>query len=405
MFFTTGSGKNIIVSIFGLLLFVFGALAQIPSSVIPNGVGVNIHFVTGQTEDLDMIQAAGFKFIRMDFAWDATEPKPGQYDWKAYDELTANLDRRGIRAIYILDYVNAAYEGTVDATHPFTHEKQEHTASPRNPASIAAFAKWSAAAAKHFHGHHILWEIYNEPNGFFWKPAPNAKEYAALALATSKAIKEAQPDATVVAPALAGFEWPFFETLFQSGALQYLDAITVHPYRDPRMPPETATPDYKKLRDMIARYAPSGKKNMPILSGEWGYSTWKHGVSLDEQAAYAVRQQLVDLLNNVPLSIWYDWKNDGLDPNENEHNFGTVQNDLQPKPAYTALKNMFRELSGYKLERRFDQGDDKDYVLLFASGKKQKLAAWTTGAPHAITLKLTGKKVAVGSLPTYVPIN
>jgi hypothetical protein len=341
----------------------------------------------------------------MDFAWDATEPKRGEYDWKAYDELTANLDRRGIRAIYILDYVNAAYENTVDATHPFTHEKQQHTASPRNPESIAAFARWAVAAAKHFHGHHILWEIYNEPNGFFWKPAPNAKEYAALALATSKAIKEAQPDATVVAPALAGFEWPFFEILFQSGALQYLDAITVHPYRDPRMPPETVTPDYKKLRELITRYAPSGKKNMPILSGEWGYSTFTHGVSLEEQAAYAVRQQFVNLLNNVPLSIWYDWKNDGLDPNENENNFGTVQNDLQPKPAYIALRNMVRELKGYKLERRLDQGDGKDYALLFKSGKKQKIAAWTTGTPHTITLKLTGKKVAVGLLPTYVPVN
>ena len=207
-----------------------------------------------------MIAAGGFKFVRMDFSWDSTEPKRGQYDWKAYDELTANLERRGISAIYILDYVNAAYEETVDATHPFTHESQKHTASPRHPESIAAFARWAAAAAKHFHGHHILWEIYNEPNGFFWKPKPDAKEYAALALATAKAINEAEPKATVVAPALSGFEWPFFETLFKSGALQYLDAITVHPYREQRMSPETAAPDYKKLREMIARYAPCRKE-------------------------------------------------------------------------------------------------------------------------------------------------
>jgi polysaccharide biosynthesis protein PslG len=386
-------------------MFSLAAFAQIPNGVVPGGVGVNIHFVTGHTEDLDLIAAAGFKFIRMDFSWDSTEPKRGEYNWQSYDELTANLDKRGIRAIYILDYVNAAYEQTVDATHPFTHEAQKHTASPRNPESIAAFARWSAAAAKHFHGHQILWEIYNEPNGFFWKPKPDAKEYAALALATAKAIKETEPTESVVAPALSGFEWPFFETLFKSGALQYLDAITVHPYRDPRMPPETATPDYKKLREMITKYAPDGKKNMPILSGEWGYSTHTRGVSLEEQGAYIVRQQLVNLLNRVPLSIWYDWKNDGEDANENEHNFGTVTYDLQPKPAYIALRNMVRELDGYKLERRVDLGDDKDYALVFASGKKQKVVAWTTAAPHTLTLKLTGKKVAVGLLPVYVPVN
>ncbi len=403
-FITTAFGK-VRLAVVALLMLAWPAVAQIPNGVIPSGVGVNIHFVTGQTEDLDMIAAAGFKFIRMDFAWDATEPKRGEYDWNGYDELTANLEKRGIRAIYILDYVNAAYEKTVNATHPFTHEAQQHTASPRNPESIAAFARWSAAAAKHFHGHHILWEIYNEPNGFFWKPKPDAKEYAALALATAKAIKEAEPSATVVAPALSGFEWPFFETLFKSGTLQYLDAITVHPYRDPRMPPETATPDYKKLREMISKYAPDGKKNMPILSGEWGYSTFAHGVSLEEQGAYIVRQQLVNLLNGVPLSIWYDWKNDGHDANENEHNFGTVTFDLQPKPAYIALRNMVRELDGYKLERRVDQTDEKDYVLLFSKGKKRKLAAWSTVSPHSISLKLTKTTMNVGLLPVYIEVS
>jgi hypothetical protein len=176
----------------------------------------------------------------------------------------------------------------------------------------------------------------------------------------------------------------------------------VHPYRDPRMPPETAASDYKKLRELIARYAPPEKKNMPILSGEWGYSTHTHGVSLEEQAAYIVRQQLSNLLNGVPLSIWYDWKNDGLDRNENEHNFGTVSYDLKPKPAYIELRNMVRELNGYKLERRLDQKDDKDFVLLFSSGKKRKIAAWTTVAPHAIEIKYTGKKATVGLMPIYI---
>src|SRR4051812_21903550 len=202
----TAFGKSC-AAVFATLLLPLFAAAQIPSPVIPNGVGVNIHFVTGQKEDLDLIAAAGFKFIRMDFSWEATEPKRGEYNWKGYDELTANLERRGIRAIYILDYVHAAYEETVDATHPFTREKQKHTASPRHPESIAAFARWSAAAAKHFHGHHILWEIYNEPNGFFWKPSPDANEYSALALATAKKIKETEPNSTVVAPAMSGFAW------------------------------------------------------------------------------------------------------------------------------------------------------------------------------------------------------
>ena len=32
--------------------------AEIPEPILPAGVGVNIHFVTGQEQDLDMIAAA-----------------------------------------------------------------------------------------------------------------------------------------------------------------------------------------------------------------------------------------------------------------------------------------------------------------------------------------------------------
>ena len=154
----------------------------------------------------------------------------------------------------------------------------------------------------------MLWEIWNEPNGNFWSPKPDAQQYTALALATAKAIREAEPQATIIGPASSGFPWEFLETFLKSGVLEYLDAVSVHPYRNPRKPPETAAADYQKLRTMIERYAPASKKDkLPILSGEWGYSTWKHGVSLETQAAFAARQQLSNLLNGVPLSIWYDW--------------------------------------------------------------------------------------------------
>jgi hypothetical protein len=190
----------------GLLPAALGA--QIPPAVIPAGVGVNIHFVTGHARDLDLITRGGFKFVRMDFGWEATERKAGVYDWTKYDELTAHLEQRGLRAIYILDYVNKLYEPMVDARRAVGEPAPErHLASPRHPQSVAAFARWSAAAARHFQGRHILWEIYNEPNGGFWRPKPDAAEYTTMALATAKAIRAAAPSATIIAPAMAGFDW------------------------------------------------------------------------------------------------------------------------------------------------------------------------------------------------------
>ena len=366
---------------------------EIPEAVTPAGVGVNIHFVTGHEKDLDLIAAAGFRFIRMDFGWSAIETEKGKYNWSEYEALVKNLAERGIRAVFILDYSNPLYEQEVTSTNPLTHQSHRTTASPQHPESIAAFAAWAAAAAQRFHGKHILWELWNEPNIDFWSPKPDVRQYSALAVAAAKAIRQADPGATIIGPASSGFPWEFLETFFQSGILGYLDAVSIHPYREPKRGPETATADYAKLRALIDNHTPPSKKGpIPILSGEWGYSSWERGVTPETQADFIVRQQLANLLNHVPLSIWYDWKNDGDDPKENEHNFGTVQPDLTPKPAYQAIKVFTRELGGYRVERRVQTENEKDYVLVFAAADgKQKLAAWTTSEPHRIKVKLTGK--------------
>lgn len=375
------------------LLSVAATAAELPELIFPEGVGVNIHFVTEHTNDLDLIAAAGFKFVRMDFSWESTERKKGEYTWGDYEELTANLEKHGLRAIYILDYSNDLYEERVSSLHAITHEEQRGTASPQHPKSIAAYARWAAAAVEHFRGQHVIWEIWNEPNGYFWKPKPDVKQYLTLALAAAKAIRTQVPKAKIIGPATSGFDWPFMEEFLKSGVLEYLDAVSVHPYRDPGTPPETVTEDYKKLREMIGRLAPGGKKNLPIISGEWGYSSSTAGVLQEVQAQYLVRQQLVNMLNEVPLSIWYDWKNDGLDRGDNEHNFGTVTADLKPKPAYVAVKTLTHELSGYRILRRIEM-DPKDYVLVCVNGSGGcKMVGWTTAKAHSVGVEMPFKSV------------
>jgi len=374
----------------------------LPDLTIPSGVGVNIHFISGHEQDLTMISAAGFKWVRQDFFWDRIERQKGQYDWSEFDAFTTALERHGLRPYYILDYSNPLYEKTVISTNPVTGKPEQHTtASPQQPDSVAAFAKWAAAAAEHFRGREVIWEIWNEPNISFWKPKPDTAQYTALALATARAIREADPHACIVAPATSGFPWNFLETVLSSGVLEYLDAVSVHPYRGKR--PETAAADFARLRELIKRHAPEGK-TIPILSGEWGYSSNTKGVSPETQAAYIARQQLSNLLNGVPISIWYDWKNDGDDPAENEHNFGTVTGALQPKPAYLAIQTLTRELAGYRISQRRDTGNTNDFVLVLTNGIGQtKLAAWTTGAPHSVALD-SQSSTNLEAAPKYIAV-
>ncbi len=367
--------------------------AALPPATVPEGVGVNIHFTTGHERDLDLIAAAGIRWVRMDFHWAEIERTRGRYEWSAYDELTGNLEKRGLGALYILDYSNPLYEETLTSPHPITGRPHVTVAAPRRPESVAAFARWAAAAAQRYADRKVLWEIWNEPNGHFWPPAPNVTNYIAVALATAGAIRALNPEAIVLGPATAGFPWEFLDPFLKSGILAHLGGVTVHPYRPYTQPPESAGADFAKLRALVDRHAPTERKGrIPVLSGEWGYAAHTGGVSLQVQAAFAVRQQLANLLWGVPLSIWYDWKNDGPDPAEREHNFGLVDQELQPKPAYHALRTLAQTLRGFSLARRHDTGRAGDFVLVFTNETGQtRLAAWSTDSERELTLNLAPK--------------
>ena len=338
--------------------------------VVPEGLGVNIHFTDAKPGEMKMLAEAGFTWVRMDLSWGGTERKKGEYDFSAFDRLLKSLDEHKIRALLILDYHNRFYDNGL---------------SPHSDEGRQAMARWAAAAVKHFQGRGVIWEMYNEPNIHFWKPKPNPPDYVKLALEVGKAIRAVAPEEFYFGPATSQIDVKFLEECFKGGLLEYWDAVSVHPYR--QKAPETAPEEYAKLRRLIAQYAPKGKK-IPILSGEWGYSAaWKN-FDAQKQGVYLPRQWLVNMSQDVPISIWYDWHDDGRDPKEAEHNFGTVKNeyfkDRDPvydaKPTYIAAKTLADTLRGFKFNKRLAQGEADDYCLLFAKDKDVRLAVWTADA-------------------------
>ena len=397
---------NFLIKAF-LLLFLFTetlpaqyALSGLPGEIIPASVGVNTHFITGHTKDLDMIADAGIKIIRQDLIWSMTEKIKGEYDWSAYDTLLAEMNQRGIRPIFTLSYNNPLYTNEVLQS------------GPQDSENIKGYANWTGAAAKHFKGHNIIWEIWNEPNAVpFWKPVPNADQYINMALASCNAIRKADPNALIIAPALAMFNWnfsgnisndergirgqftiDFMKKLFKSGMLDYLCAISVHAYRDgPPQSPETIESEYCGFRKLIAEYAPK-YKNIPVISGEWGYTTCNcvEGVMPQTQANWAARMQLFNLYLGIPVTIWYDWKNDGTDVTVRGQNRGLVTNNLELKPSYISIYVMTHELSGYKITGRYYDGNASDFILILKNSKGNiKLAAWTQNTSHKANIPLT----------------
>ncbi len=361
----------------------FSPNPALSSPVIPEAFGVNIGFTDPRPGEMKMMAEGGFRWVRMDLKWDATETEKGTYDFSAYDRLVAALDTYGIRPLFILDYGNPLYDSD----------------APRTEASRQAFARWAVAAASHFKGRGALWELYNEPNhSLFWPPKPNVQEYIALAQAVGRAWRKAVPEEKLIGPATSEIDFDFLESCFKAGLLEYWAAVSIHPYR--HSDPETAAADYCRLRALIKTYAPVKAENarteISIIASEWGYSSAWRGYSEASQAQMLARAWLTNAGNGIALTIWYDWHDDGLDAREAEHHFGTVANayyeNREPvydaKPAYLAARTLTTFLKGYRFEQRLPLPDEDDYVLVFRKGDDRRLAAWTTGSAHQTFLPL-----------------
>jgi len=298
-------------------LLVILALVQICigslSAVIPNPLGVNIHFTNPLPGELEELAQTGWDYVRIDFTWQDIEKQQGIYNFTEYDSLLSQLQNFRITPIFILDYTNPLYDDNL---------------SPYDDTGRNAFASWAAASTTHFEGNGIIWELYNEPNILpFWTPRPNVTNYALLALAVGKAVKTATPNEFLMGPATSKIDFNFLESVFEEGVLQYFDAVSIHPYRDTI--PETVIPDYDRLYALIDKYKPAGK-TIPIICSEWGYSTLYPAMSLKNQAMVLPRMMLTNLANYINVSIWYDWHNDCNDSTKLECNFGTVYYDYHP---------------------------------------------------------------------------
>ncbi|MGL1888594.1 MAG: glycoside hydrolase family 5 protein [Reichenbachiella sp.] len=344
----------------------------LPGLTVPHGFGVNIHFNGSDEhfprfrEDLDLIAEAGIKVIRQDLFWHWIEQEKGVLFWDHFDALVDECEKRGLQLLFILTYSNQLYE--------------EHINSIYTQQGRDAWTHYATTAVERYKGKNIVWELWNEPNLYiFWLPEPDVDAYMALLDQAVPAIRAVDPSAILMASATSHIDLGWIEETFKRGLLNHIDAVSVHPYR--HQDPETVIGDYYNLFNLINGY--TGGQGKPVVSSEWGYSNinWDDAHLDDwEQARRLVRELLTNISMGIHISIWYDWMNDGTDPNNREHNFGIVENDRVPKLAYYAYKTLNETLYGYTFLQSIDAGSPGVYFLQFGKGDDRIYVFWKTGA-------------------------
>ncbi len=244
---------------------------------------------------LQMVREMGASWIVEFFPWAYYQAEDGSVAWEHPDLVVGHARANGLKVIARIGYTPewARPEGT-----PMTY--LDHDA-------YDDFAAFAAAFAARYRGTVDAIIVGNEPNlSFEWGyRAATPEDYVSLLQAVYPAVKAANPDATVLAGALAptlepaGSPWAvndltFLNSMYDAGAAAYFDALAVHAYG--LTFPATAEPDAAVLnfrRVELARQimVEHGDAATPIFITEAGWNDhprWTMAVRPGQRIQYTL---------------------------------------------------------------------------------------------------------------------
>ena len=336
---------------------------------------------------LDSVKSAGIKFIRDECYWADVETTPGVFNYPSQvDFYIQSAKQRGIDILLILNYNNPLYAAHAGAGIVTDTNRAKFIEYCRR-----TVARYSPLGVKHY-------EIWNEPNiPIFWHPTPNAFDYFKLLQNVYPAIKEVDSSAVVIACATSPAEgnpspfinWlTFISQVYSYGGGNFMDGVSFHLYRVDRGPENWLQTDYLNLKNIV------GSK--PMWLTEFGYHTssvWPN-LSLQAQAEFVARLYLIgSAINQLNSVFYYDLKNDGTSSNDPEHNFGLMNFDLSPKPAFKAYKTLTSELQGKNILSVSNQSNFFKYI--YSNLSDTTYALWNPAASSIKTEIFSSNRLRV----------
>ncbi|MGC4062620.1 MAG: cellulase family glycosylhydrolase [Aquabacterium sp.] len=341
---------------------------------------------------LNKAKAVGINAIRKDIFWDAVEIN-GVFNFSAYTAGMDALNALNMKVLWILDYGHPNHGGSLP---------------PQTAADISAYATYAKKVAQLTASKRnvVGYEIWNEPNiAGFW-PSPDPVKYAALLNAARTAIRQADATTPVISGGISVDIPDYLFKLAQTGALNDVSAIGVHPYRPDIV---TTSNPYKRTANTPENYASeiivqqnalkSLGVNTPMWNTEWGYSTYffldaavygdgNSAAAATRQGLMTVRMVLTQLAMKSPLITIFRLVDTGTDPTEKEDHFGLLKPDLTEKPAYTGLKTLYQHSGGRKFKGYLTDAPTGMHVLRWDGDTDRAFCAWADDQGRPVALKL-----------------
>lgn len=306
-------------------------------------LGVQTHFSQGwSTGYLRTMRDAGIVNFRDEMLWKAIETAPGQFAQpELYAKYMGAAKAAGLDPIIELGYGNVLYD---EGLTPYTDAGRQ------------AFSKYAVATLKAYGGQIRTVEVWNEYNGGTFVSGPVTADrthyYTLMMKEVYTAIKAEFPDVTVVGGSTVLVPVPYLEKLFDEGALDYMDAVSIHPYRPH---PEGVEKEIAAVQRLMGEHG--GIK--PIYATEFGRG-------FDDPAdvpAYMVKMAVLMASVDVEKAYWYP-----LRDNWSYVNMGLYDESMRPYPALSAFQFLQKEMPDGVKPERVDMGSERVHAFELKPG-------------------------------------
>lgn len=295
--------------------------------------GVMTHFAHGWDPALVAnVAQSGVGGVRDEIYWREVEPQKGVFQFsERHDQMMAAFVRSGLEPLIVLSFENDHYDAG---------------ATPHSDEAIAAYARYGGQVVGRYSEQIKATEIWNEYNGAFVRgPAADdrAATYLRMLRAAHQEVKQVRPEVKVIGGATAGVPLPYWEKLLAGGALEFMDVLSVHPYRYDD-PPEGIETDIAELVTLVKKH--NNGQSKPIWVTEIGWGTQaadnlgKHRIDERFQSQYLVRAYALLLSAGVERVFWYLFR----DYNETPMGLVRADDTNSPKLAFNAMTTLTRQL-------------------------------------------------------------
>ena len=306
--------------------------------------------------------------------WGATEL--GNLEWTPWARLDNFLGEaacHGVNTLMLLSQPTGHMQ-TEDGKHVYTYIPAEGERFDEH----IRFVRELAARCK---GKVHVWEFVNEMNLHHYRyGVPSVDEYLAWLKPTYEAIKKIDPEARLTTGGFGYRPIPYLREMMEKGAGAYFDILNVHYY--PNTPEDMFFEWVEELRDILEEYG----LNKPIWITEIGWTTSEGSTSEEDQGNYMSRAAVMCLASGVSVVFPHMIGCFGLDPADDEFNFGLLRVDDSPKPAWTSYKTTIRQLWGKDFvgDVLGEFGDVRGY--LFERGEERTAALWALHGPEDVVV-------------------